>query len=536
MGERYNRVFSLQENLYAVGAPVIVAAGALLLDNQSGGVVGQLKIKNISSRIIKTVRVRLSLFDSMNRPIGSPIEYKFLDLSAKRGETFGTQNAIRILDTSTRAYAVEVVEVGFHDGTIWTTMSDLQWAPLSKQKTLLEAYGEKELVKQFKIEYGDSAEFLPLQNKDLWFCFCGAVNHQNEQVCFSCGSSRDFDLDALVERCGNRVSAEIEATKKEEDLKTAKRKRTQIRVIVASSLLVLAVAIALLLVYIVIPEVKYKRALTKYEKGLYDEAYNEFEDLDGYKDSFLKMTEVKKEKEYQLGIENMEKQLYLAATIIFAELGTYKDCPQKLAEAQEKVYEEKYGNACEYLENGLYNSAINLFEELKDYRDSKEQIVEARYREAIRLIDFKEYFEAYKLLYSLKPYSDSEYYMKRCISLELEKYKPYEGTFYCEGKYKLTVKFGIDESQFKEGLSTEFVLYISGTNTFLNENYFAVNTKFIYDQTPGGWFVSSRAHGRSADYYDFYVLEDDGSIRLGECSLYNNRYRHVARNMVFKKK
>jgi len=36
MNERYTRVFSLPENLYATGSPVVIAAGALLKDNQTG--------------------------------------------------------------------------------------------------------------------------------------------------------------------------------------------------------------------------------------------------------------------------------------------------------------------------------------------------------------------------------------------------------------------------------------------------------------------------------------------------------------------
>ena len=35
MSERYSKVFSLPENLYAEGAPVVIAAGALLKDNQT---------------------------------------------------------------------------------------------------------------------------------------------------------------------------------------------------------------------------------------------------------------------------------------------------------------------------------------------------------------------------------------------------------------------------------------------------------------------------------------------------------------------
>ena len=43
MSERYSKLSALPENLYSTGAPVIIAAGALLKDNQTGKVLAQLK-------------------------------------------------------------------------------------------------------------------------------------------------------------------------------------------------------------------------------------------------------------------------------------------------------------------------------------------------------------------------------------------------------------------------------------------------------------------------------------------------------------
>ena len=42
MSERYTRLFALEENLYSDGSPVVISAGALLKDNQTGAVLAQL--------------------------------------------------------------------------------------------------------------------------------------------------------------------------------------------------------------------------------------------------------------------------------------------------------------------------------------------------------------------------------------------------------------------------------------------------------------------------------------------------------------
>ena len=64
MSERYSRLFSLSENLYAVGSPVVIAAGTLLKDNQTGRIVAQLKLRSISSKTIIGAKVKLRLFDN----------------------------------------------------------------------------------------------------------------------------------------------------------------------------------------------------------------------------------------------------------------------------------------------------------------------------------------------------------------------------------------------------------------------------------------------------------------------------------------
>ena len=39
MSERYTKLFDLSENLYTESAPVVIAAGAILKDNQTGKIL-----------------------------------------------------------------------------------------------------------------------------------------------------------------------------------------------------------------------------------------------------------------------------------------------------------------------------------------------------------------------------------------------------------------------------------------------------------------------------------------------------------------
>ena len=49
MSERYTKVYECPQNVYAESSPVVISAGALLKDNQTGKILAQLKIRNITA-------------------------------------------------------------------------------------------------------------------------------------------------------------------------------------------------------------------------------------------------------------------------------------------------------------------------------------------------------------------------------------------------------------------------------------------------------------------------------------------------------
>ena len=74
------------------------------------------------------------------------------------------------------------------------------------------------MVKQFQIEYGSGAKNFFLEQKDLWYCVCGAVNRQGETKCHSCQKPiydlKKLDLEALREHKEQRLVKEQEQAAK----------------------------------------------------------------------------------------------------------------------------------------------------------------------------------------------------------------------------------------------------------------------------------------------------------------------------------
>ncbi len=108
MSERYSRVCTLPSNLYASGSPVVIEAGALLKDNDNGGILAQLKLKSIVPKTIKAVTVQISPLDTTNQPLGAPVIHQYLDLQVDRDTFFGHKTAVTLPDVATRGFNVSV--------------------------------------------------------------------------------------------------------------------------------------------------------------------------------------------------------------------------------------------------------------------------------------------------------------------------------------------------------------------------------------------------------------------------------------------
>ena len=67
--ERYKKLYALDAPLYTRGAPVIIEAGVLLSDTETGAILAQLKYRSISDKPIKSMKISIDLKDDIGRPI-----------------------------------------------------------------------------------------------------------------------------------------------------------------------------------------------------------------------------------------------------------------------------------------------------------------------------------------------------------------------------------------------------------------------------------------------------------------------------------
>jgi hypothetical protein len=165
MSERYSKLFALSENLYSAGAPVVIAAGALQKDNQTGKVFAQLKIRNIQDKAIKAATVKITPFDTVGKPLGGTVDYQYLDLSAGRDTDFGQKTPVMLKEAATRSFAVSVSEIVFADNSTWSA-SDGAWKALSATDPIKQEIDKQLADKRVK-------ELAEVKNKKLAMLIAG---------------------------------------------------------------------------------------------------------------------------------------------------------------------------------------------------------------------------------------------------------------------------------------------------------------------------------------------------------------------------
>ena len=295
MAERYSRLFTLPQNLYNEGSPLLIAAGALLKDNVTGAVLAQLKLKSLSEKAIKAVTVGVVPLDTAGRELSEAIVYNYLDLNVQRNAEFGQKKAISLPDGTARSFKAYISEVIFDDNSIYSA-PECDWTPLDTTQVELETeLGNDELIKQFRMTYGNDYRYLPKNERDLWLCACGAINHAAESKCHNCGREHvlfeSLNINAVKTACDERLEAERIATerKAEENRKaygqtTKKQNKVIIIGLAAACLCIVVVA---LITQVIIPSNKYNNAVALMNEGKYEEALAVFESIGekGYKDS-----------------------------------------------------------------------------------------------------------------------------------------------------------------------------------------------------------------------------------------------------------
>lgn len=433
-------VFSLPNDLYATGSPVILASGSLLKDRQTDAMSVRVTLQNIGPKPIIAAQIRVRPMDAAGRVLGEDIRCHYLDLNVKTGESFGGNKEFSLPDSTTREISVEVSEVIFSDKTVWQSEEE-PWEPLPSPEPLSRRLGDPELVKQYRIRFGSDCQLWPRAHKDLWLCACGTWNR--DDGCYRCQregaallaldpeelmAEKDARLarekaDREAKEAAQRAAAEkaaAEAAAREAAAKAAaeKRKRRNRRIALTFVLMAaLGVGGYFLWTDVIQPYQQYKEAVALYGTGRYQEAIAAFEALDGYKDSAAQIENCEtaiKDAAYDTAVELHNAGKYEEAIAAFEALKGYRDSADQIANSETAIQDAAYDAAAALYNAGKYEEAIVAFEALNGYRDSADQIIncetaskDEKYAAAVELYNDGKYEDAVAGFRALNGYKDS---------------------------------------------------------------------------------------------------------------------------------
>lgn len=318
MAERFEKLFTLPKNLYSEGAPVIVKAGALLKDTETGSVIVQLKYHSVSTMLIKALKVAISAYDVTGEEVEGVKDYQYLDLNIRNGEEFGANKAIMLPDTVTRSFAISKVTIVFSDRS--SVDVAIPMAPLPASKHIQTALSNEELIKQYRLEINNEAVYVPQKGGALWCCSCGQWNFGS--TCSHCKTSDEkafstLDISTLTANVEKRFNEEKIERKKQAEREEVARKEAEERELnrkavkdrrikIVKRLIPVICVIALLICALAI----YRDFAKK--NALYNSAI-ELKNAENYEDALLAFSEI---RDYKNSSEHMAE---IIETLVFTD-------------------------------------------------------------------------------------------------------------------------------------------------------------------------------------------------------------------------
>ncbi len=188
MSERYVKIFSLPNNLYAESAPVLIKAGALLKDTERNRMLVQLKFKSITEKVITSLLVELRSVDESGNPGERSIEFCYDGIAVELDSEFGDKTPIFIKSNAITGICVAVKSVSFSDGSMWESSGDL-WQSVKPRRKIEKLLTHPYELKAYKARFGDTALFVPEKFKGARICTCGKMNMGDAEACMMCGTN-----------------------------------------------------------------------------------------------------------------------------------------------------------------------------------------------------------------------------------------------------------------------------------------------------------------------------------------------------------
>ena len=334
MKQRYNRIFMLEDKLYAPGAPLLIEAGTLVEDPRDGRLLAALRLRSLTSRTITAVTAVITPLDGAGNPMEPAEEYTCEGLELRRGQSF-TFHPPEAVPPGAVRFRATVFLVTFSGEDVWLD-PESRWDPLPAAQGLGTLPADPDLAEELRSYYGKDYRNPPGVWEDLWMCSCGAANRMEETVCQKCGRARVLTDEAGLEFLKSRRQERLETARQD---RKALLRRLRLIAAAAAAAVVLAAAVGLFTRWMLrrhearqALQRTYDEAMLLLDAGAYETAIDQLESLGDYADSPQQLQRAieardvhDREAAYAYGKMLMDDGDLVGAAEQFSALGDYAD-------------------------------------------------------------------------------------------------------------------------------------------------------------------------------------------------------------------
>jgi len=391
--ERYKIIKLVEHKEWLKDAPIKIEKSQLLFDTEKNTTLLQIKMFNLSEKIIKSVYLDVNCFDDTNEFIKAITDVTYLVLEAQPQTDFGDRQPVPLESLQVASVEIIISKVIFTDGTVWNNSDKEAGIILAEQEVIDH---NDDLYEQIKREF-IGKKTIPCywfeNSENFWRCTCGQANSNDVLTCGYCGIEKAWlekhlNKDYLLKQSRRYQEAELLQKKKEEEYiqkkaeeeliikkqeeeliaeKNKNTKRMIKKVIIAISVFIAIIAANEGYKNVLSPLISYNKAMSLYDNKDYGEAIEIFSNMNGYRNS------------------------------------------------QEMITRSIYQYGIKLLESGEYESALQQFGKVESYEDTSKYIIECNYNIGSKLMNDKKWEEAVDHLFISKKYEDSYNKIHECF-------------------------------------------------------------------------------------------------------------------------
>lgn len=211
---RYRTLKVFDHKEWLVDCPIKIEKSQLLFDNQKELIVLQVKMFNLSQKVIRAVYLDVKCFDDAMDYVNEYNDISYQGVNAFSHTLFGDRQANYLEESNISNVKIVISKVVYENNEVWRN-DKKEIGILLPEPKLLNVNDElyKQIIREFEGK-DVKPKFWFEDNEDYWRCACGQANMHDSLECGQCSTKKSwlenkFDKEYLLENIKEYKEAQL---------------------------------------------------------------------------------------------------------------------------------------------------------------------------------------------------------------------------------------------------------------------------------------------------------------------------------------